>query len=85
MVEISNQCFSPKANIDRVYAGKRKANYAVFVVHEFLSKGIDPVKISQNAKDFEFFVRLLSWRGKIHMASGILNEVGYVKGGRICD
>ena len=65
-----------------IEAKKRKADCAVFAVHEFLSQGLDLVKISQNTEDFNTFVRLLSKEKDVRTVSGALQEVGYVKGSK---
>ena len=65
-----------------IEAKKRKADYAVFVVHEFLSSGVDLVKVSQNNEDFDSFFRHLSGKKDIRFYSGKLHEIGYVNGGK---
>ena len=65
-----------------IEAKNRKADHAVFIVHEFLSKGVDLVKVSQNNEDFDNFFRHLLEKLDIRFYSGKLHEIGYVHGGK---
>ena len=65
-----------------IEAKKRQADYAIFVVHEFLSQGLNFVRISQNAEDLDNFVSFLSGKKDIRLSYGTLTEIGYAKGGK---
>ena len=65
-----------------IEAKKHKADYAVFVVHEFVSEGLDDLKLDLNKNDFNRFVGKLVNREDFKLQAGQLIEIQPIFGGK---
>lgn len=64
-----------------IEAKNQVADYAVFIIHEFISSALDDIKVSRNADDFQkFFEKLIGVNG-INFGDGKLHEIKSVPGG----
>ncbi len=65
-----------------IEAKNRKADYAVFVLHEFVSSELDPAQVKGNAEDLDNFLRKMTGQKDFHLSSGQLAEIGHVPGSK---
>lgn len=65
-----------------IEAHKRKSDYAVFIVHTFISDSVNPLKIKENEKDFEKFIGMINDEPDPVIQNGRLIEVGQLIGGK---
>lgn len=63
-----------------IEAKNRIADYAVFVVYEFLSSQLDENKLIANTYDLNNFLRKIVGVKSFQLSEGIISEIGIVKG-----
>jgi len=65
-----------------IEAKKHKADYAVFVVYEFVSEGLDDLKLDLNKNDLNRFVGKLVNQEEFKLQAGQLIEIKSIFGGK---
>ena len=63
-----------------IEAKSQSADYAVFIVHEFISSSLDAKKMSRNAGDFQRFFEELTGISGLSFGDGKLHEIKSVPG-----
>jgi len=64
-----------------IEAKSQNADYAVFIVHEFISRSLDAKKLSRNSDDFQMFFEELTEISGLNYGDGKLHEIRSVPGG----